>query len=856
MSDFLKDLFGESSGEASGEESENNDSLLSSKEPKDLFEGLSDEAARSKEQVDSIKSSITSVNSNISIFSDNLNGYFSNLSKGLESVLSQFKELQALMKDTSELFSKGFQVPVHGMSSSGPGMAAAGIEGAPDVNSKLEEFDARLRSMEEGTKDKTETLMNSLKKHIDSITRHVEREFSAVQSKLSGMAGSAIPGMGGTTGLLTGLLNMVILGVKETQRIGAEAGELKNVFAAVGEDLYGSQINKVTKWFSNFQEHAQWQYAIPRQETQAVLKTMVDSGAQIEDIMKSFDKSLGEVGSNVPTLTLGLDSLFKTSAGTHMKDTVDLVKLYGESYQTAAEKITEIGFAGQRSGMGVREFATSVLSASSHMVQYGIDVKDVANTMGKLQRYYEDMGLGKQYSGQKASESLNSITSGIGSASDGALSRLADKVFGPGDPVGNLNRLREGFATIAKGENPELLTKLIKAARDVAEENAGPDRDRQIFWLMEHYADDIQGAGGIIALATGKADSGKDLDEEEKKKLMKNLSNSFKVRGETLTELQKVQRELIAALRDIGQGILKVLVGLVGVLVVGFRALPALGKAALMAPGEERDKTFANIHNAFQSQIDLIRSGVGDALMGADKLKGVLGKVLTDIFGPLQDALSNEVFGKGFFESLWELGGELGSALYDIIHDVNKQEEMLIKNQILMHELIGKMYLTLSEIMPVGKEALKEYGNRQLAEGKDLEKSFKANPNILSDTLLRAQVLKAIQTDSAVKDAVAQLGQKEFMRQVKEHRASSPFETSGVGISKMKGLEARNVDSMSTVAKRFKTIEDNIAEIRKKQQGNCAARGGDAVTLTNGTVTCVLPGGSGPTFNSPAPGNN
>jgi hypothetical protein len=121
-----------------------------------------------------------------------------------------------------------------------------------------------------------------------------------------------------------------------------------------------------------------------------------------------------------------------------------------------------------------------------------------------------------------------------------------------------------------------------------------------------------------------------------------NLKNAFITEGERLSNLQKMQRELYKAISSIGRGLLKILTGLVGVLVMGFKSLPVLIMALI--PGSLVGQSeLDELSRKFDALSTSISSGAQDMKTGFGMLPDIFGKEFSDDLKPLIDVLKYDI---------------------------------------------------------------------------------------------------------------------------------------------------------------------------------------------------------------------
>lgn len=550
-----------------------------------------------------------------------------------------------------------------------------GVKGSdPEVSEEVEKQKTKLEELMDRL-DAVDKKFAGLDKKLEEMFTHiwdkVKKEMSQAKSKaqsiFSQLTGGLLSG-----GILTMGLGAILLGYKEKDRKGVEAGEMLNVFEAGTSDFFSKSTKHASKWFSDFQEKAQWYYGIGRQEVQSTIKTMIDAGYTTDQIMTRFDKKLGEVGSNVVTLTLGLDKHFNLATGTAAQNVNNLVTNYGDTLEDAADKYVKLSFAAQRSGMGVSKFVDAVMSGSQALTQYGIDLNDVVQVMGTLQKHYKDMGLDKQYAGAQAAGALSGITQGIAGFGIGMQVEVAKRMFPKAaNALEARQQFLEGWQRVAKGEDKGFLVDAVQQAVGYAKEQTGGGRVESIHYL-EQQGLTSQAATAAVDVAE-KLEKGaqiQDLSNQE----MKALREAFLTEGKSVSELQKNQRDLIEGMSDIGMGLLKFLSGILGTLILGFKWLVTLPARLLMMSGDEADELDAQIGAAFDVQFASISSGLTQVKDGAGKVKDAVGQIFSEAFGSLSTALGVDF---GTDKMIKQAIARMGQGLAKVEMDVSKIKEVL-----------------------------------------------------------------------------------------------------------------------------------------------------------------------------------
>lgn len=512
--------------------------------------------------------------------------------------------------------------------------AEAAVATADVAQETAEVAKKQSKTVEKRMKDADE----ASKKQVNLLTAYVKAEINSAKGAIRGLL-SHVPGGVMSGGILSGLIGAMILGYTERDRLRAEAGEVRNVFEATGESIFGGASQKATRYFANFQERAQWYFGVGRKETQGVLKSMVEAGYRSTEIMTTFNKDLGKVGENVTIASIATDKHFNQATGTSMKNIIQITTELGDSLGVATDKYVRIAFAGQRSAMGIEKFTNAVLSGASAMQQYGVDVEDVADIMGKIQRHYEDMGLSPQYAGDQAARVVGGLSRGLANLGPGMKTVLAEKMFPELAGVQALQEWEDGFKRAGRGEDNEFMLNATVALRDWA--TAGGTRGRaEAIKVMETQGLDNRTAATLYDLG-GKLSEQNDLQKLTKEEMAK-LSNAFKTEGQRVSSLEKTQKRLREAIGYIGRGLLKILVSILGVLAVGIKNIPKLIQAAIDKDVSKAASVIADVGARQSMLFSHMSAGASDIMTGGGLLKSALGGEFKSLVAPIETALSDK----------------------------------------------------------------------------------------------------------------------------------------------------------------------------------------------------------------------
>lgn len=455
---------------------------------------------------------------------------------------------------------------------------------------------------------------------------------TAIPSQTLGAAKNQVMGIGtGLMGLVPilatgGIFGLLLHGVSFKDKIAAETGEIVNIAVSASGKLSSSG----TAFLSSFQHRAEHYYGINRQEIQGVLKTFTEAGMNINDIIdKRMSKSLGEVGQNILTLTVGLDKHFEVASGTSAKAVVSLVHDYGMNLQTAGDLYTRMAFAGQKSGMGVQQFTSSVLQASNTLRMYGVSVESVAVMLQKLQTHYEGMGMPKQLAGTQANMALQQISQGMAGLSSGWQAYFGERM-GMGTGLEAKMRFQDGMTRLSKGGDNEFMTGFIQQAYASAMESAGGDKTQARYILQQTgVAGGFEGAKAITDIGD-KLSSGVKLNQLSLQE-QKSLKDAFKTEGQKTSDLAKNMHTIMTGLAGVGEGLLQIITNLVAVSIVFYKTLPTM----IFGSDTERNQIITEYGKFFKG----VEQGYDTAIKGGKLALLGARNVMEPILDPLMRAV-------------------------------------------------------------------------------------------------------------------------------------------------------------------------------------------------------------------------
>ena len=457
-----------------------------------------------------------------------------------------------------------------------------------------------------------------------------DRLKDAGKSQVAGI-GSGLMGLVSSLPIAGGLFGLMMYGIVNQDRLNREAGEILNIAQATA----GSLSSSGAAWLTSFQEKAQHYYAINKSELQGLVTTFKDGGYKIEEVLAKQNKSLGEVGTNILTMTLAIDKHFEMAGGTAARSVVSFTNDFGMSIKSAGDLYEKMAFAGSRSGIGVGNFLGYVQQGTSTLRQYGVSVENTAVVLTKLQDQYESMGMPKALAGTQAGVSLGQISGGMANLSASMQGYMAERM-GMGTGLEGRMHFREGMERLSKGgADNSFLSDFIKQARQVAVEATGGDTT-QARYFLEQQGFGFEGAKGIMAIGE-KLEKGQTLESLSIKE-QQALKSAFMTEGQKQGEIQKDTYRILQGMSDIGQGLLKIITNFVGMSIVFFKSMLTL------ATGTDDDK------KRVKEQLDEFYKGMKSGAMqmwgGKDEKTGGFNGILTGMGGllapiakPITDAI-------------------------------------------------------------------------------------------------------------------------------------------------------------------------------------------------------------------------
>jgi hypothetical protein len=658
---------------------------------------LGDISRSSEATVKEIELKFSSISKSIDTSLVKLDTFFSSFHNNLGQTGTLLQTINAESKNLSETFKSMANLNVNssgGIDASNNLSQAASLpkgftfivsgEDDQQLSADLAKVTLASKAAQQAIKDadKADKVWKKTAKAIgDNIVKEVRTAKDKVKSIMSSFTGGVLAG-----GLATAAIGMMISGVHEGQRRGAERGEMANAFEGFG-NLFEDQTKKAVRSWSRLQEQAQYKWGVGRKEIQGVVASLKNSG--FSDVV---DKNLGRpakmVEENAAAASINLDKYLNIATGTSAKQAIELSDNLGYSFETSIDKLKKLNLEAKSSGAGFEKFTGAVLAGSAAMSQYRVDVSEVAEVMRKVQGYYEGLGMSKQQSGSMAAQ----ITKGL--AEGGGNEAIDMKFFQQyyAEKGINLNAIeavqrgREEFTKAGQEEGTsEILTKRLKFEKDWAVRVSGGNRTLAIRYLREAFGRTGKGQAEFIIDKASSLQGDKALSEGDKASLDE-LKKAMTTEGSKLTQLQKNQRDLINGMAKMGQGIMEIVSNLLATIVLGIRTLPAsLANAWVMfnplssaKDVQKAEESSQQIQKLMFNTFSQMGHGVDTIMAGWDQTKKATGDTLDIIgMGSLKTAATVDIPGTTWTRIAQRIDEAVTTGIGDVTEGISRDLEAM-----------------------------------------------------------------------------------------------------------------------------------------------------------------------------------
>lgn len=507
-------------------------------------------------------------------------------------------------------------------------------------------------------------------KAVQALQNAPKSAMGLVSDQLGGI-GLGLMALMAASPLAGGLFGLMLWGQKNADRLRAEAGEVHNIFTAVGREGAG----KAEGYFSSFQEKAQSMYGINRQEVQGILKEFLFAGLSVESIMGTTQKGLGEVGHNAVNLTLAMDKMFEIGSGFTARGAVQMVQKHGQTLDSSVKSMVRIEMAAKRAGAGVVAFTEETLESAEMLREYGVRADSVANTLLDLQDRFKNIGLNAQAAMTYASQGVKELAQGVKSFGAGMQTMLAEQMGLGGDQAARfqlLDALQQGTQV----EMGQLVVHLFATAKKQTAGGFGGSEEVRIRSYLQ-----AQGLGNLGAKAIYEigehVDKGNSVDSVSKEEWTE-IRKSFLTEGQKTSDLGKQTYKLMQGLAHAGEGMLLAVTNLLAFTIMSVKALLAMpwkltvveGVVRVMfgetagnvikwigeltgastGVGHERDRLMAALTTQWKETAKAAKQAYAGISESAKAVKDIMGPLLK----PITEALTFRVGDLDDSESAWD----------------------------------------------------------------------------------------------------------------------------------------------------------------------------------------------------------
>lgn len=464
-------------------------------------------------------------------------------------------------------------------------------------------------------------------------------EMKNLKGKLSGMLSKLkLPKPGH---FLAGGLMLLAYGFTEKDRMRAQAGEVKNIIVGAFDDGVKGMVSKGTSSLAGLQESLQRFMGISREEVQGVASAFVGGGFSVNEMLQKVDGSMGRVGKNFVTYSLGLDKMFEMAGGESARKMVQLMTDYGKSAEEAKNSYTKLMFAGKESGIGTIQFVKNIETATESLKMFGFDIDNVIDLAASLQKHFEEMGVPRQFAGRQAALGLQQIARGLTSMSDSWKVMLGEQM-GLGTGLEARQKVMESWLRMGKGEmSKEEQLNFIGAAFSVAMRAGAGDESKARYILESSMGLGFEGARAVMMI-------GKNLKEgkiaEASQNMERNtgiLRRSFQTEAEKTSRIERLFNRYLKGMSEIGMGILGIVSNILAALIAFLGSLPIFFENLFKKGSAEKNAAlFAKLGDFFNELKNDANNNLRKIIKGGRKAGGALAEMGSDIFPSLNKAFS------------------------------------------------------------------------------------------------------------------------------------------------------------------------------------------------------------------------
>jgi hypothetical protein len=449
-------------------------------------------------------------------------------------------------------------------------------------------------------------------KEKKKLPKFLAREIKSAGNMIKGFAAKMKLPLAG--GIVAGGMLWMAMGFRRTQRIEAEAGEVKNILVAATDATVDGMVNAATSKISIIQEDLQKTYGIARSDFQNVISTFVEGGVEIEKTLNKVGDGLGKAGENTLLYTYSLDKMFEMQGGTSAKRALQMMVDYGDDVEEATDRVVALTMAGRESGIGMNQFMKNIMTSGDEVKKWGFDIDAVADLSLTLQKHFEELGVPRQFAGRQAAIGMGQMASGLVNMSMDWQMLLAEKA-GYGKGLAGRQAMREAHTRVAREGGSEELMEIYRVMAATAMDISGGDETiaRQV--MEQSMGIGFEGAKAAIqimeAMETGDVVSARKIAAGQEKELRDSLTTEKEKRN----QWELGMNNWLDAISMIGEGILTGITNILAQMIVWGKSIPRIIANFFMGREDENDRLLGEIEK-FSSSLD---SGSDAFLKGIEK---------------------------------------------------------------------------------------------------------------------------------------------------------------------------------------------------------------------------------------------
>jgi hypothetical protein len=465
--------------------------------------------------------------------------------------------------------------------------------------------------------------------------------------------------------ILGGLVDIMVHGYMDKDRVRAEAGEMKNILIAAYDDGVKGAVASGTRSLAAIGESMQRFMGINRSEIQAVAQSFVDGGISVTRIEEHVAMKIRGVENNTTTVALALDKMLNIPSGSSAKRMVGMMRDYGKSLEDARDLTIRMQMVGKQSGIGAKQFAQDVDSTSNILREYGFDIEGTIDLLDHLRESFEGIGVPKQFAGRQAALGMQQIASGIVKMSDTWKVVLGEKLTGKRGLEAR-QAMMDAFLRVLEEKNTHELVRYTGAIWETAMEAAGGNEATALTFVDVTMGFGFVGAKSIKqihddAKAGRMVEAAKAAEEN-----IKLFRKTFDIEKEKMSQFDLFMNTWMKGLAKVGTGLLGLTANTLAMLIAYFKALPEYIGNIIDKKPDANIALAARLHD-----FDVVASThTSKMIKGFDQMMKALSKIEGDVLGAslrsLQAAWTFDPTGglMGGFEGSSGGGVDLGGGLW------------------------------------------------------------------------------------------------------------------------------------------------------------------------------------------------